>query len=193
MYSRSTGEWTRKEDVPYVTWSSMCAVVRNKGKLEFVVAGGYTYSDGVFDDVAIFDVEDNVWRRAQNRLPLPLYSGIALQFEDTFLVRIYNCQIFLFVNSPPRQSKWGRFWIATDHCYCSYKNRDSCREVSQGNLQVWGRDGAVDEASGGNSEWPIWDSGLGQPGSLPWVLKSSRQHCCCLLHLSEICLGVSAD
>ena len=95
MYSRSTGEWTRKEDVPYITWSSMCAVVRNKGKLEFVVAGGYTYSDGVFDDVAIFDVEENVWRRAQNRLPLPLYSGIALQFEDTFLVRIYNCQILV--------------------------------------------------------------------------------------------------
>ena len=88
MFSRSTGEWTQKENVPYKPWSAMCSVVRNKGKLEFVVAGGYTYSDEVFDDVAIFDVENNVWRRAQKRLPLPLYNGIALQFEDTFLVRI---------------------------------------------------------------------------------------------------------
>ena len=73
-------------DVPYKPWSAMCSVVRNHGKLEFVVAGGYTYSDGIFDDVAIFQVEEKIWRTAKNKLPLPLAYGNTLTYEDTFLV-----------------------------------------------------------------------------------------------------------
>ena len=85
MYSRSSGEWEQMPDVPYKPLGAMCGVVRNQGKLEFVVAGGTTGSD-VLDDVAIFQVEEQIWRTAKNKLPLPLYSGIALAYEDTFLV-----------------------------------------------------------------------------------------------------------
>ena len=85
MYSRSTGMWEQMADVPHGPWGAMCSVVRNQGKLEFVVAGGTTGSD-VLDDVAIFQVEEQIWRTAKNKLPIPLYRGIALAYEDTFLV-----------------------------------------------------------------------------------------------------------
>ena len=88
MYSRSTGEWEQMPDVPYKPWAAMCSVVRNQGKLEFVVAGGSPVAGGldILDDVAIFQVEDKIWRSAKNKLPLPLSHGIALAYEDTFLV-----------------------------------------------------------------------------------------------------------
>ena len=85
MYSRSTGEWEQMPDVPYKPWSAMCSVVKNQGRLEFVVAGGSTGTD-ILDDVAIFQVEEKIWRTAKNKLPLPLSHGIALAYEDTFLV-----------------------------------------------------------------------------------------------------------
>ena len=89
MYSRSTGEWKQMADVPYRSRSAMCGVVKNQGKLEFVVAGGYTISGGLYNEVAIFEVEENIWRTG--RRTLPMYTGISLPFEDTFLVCINIC------------------------------------------------------------------------------------------------------